>query len=570
MKKNMSKKLLECVPNFSEGNNTEIIRNITNEVKNVKGVTLLNVDPGKATNRTVVTFVGDPESVLEAAFKLIKKAAELINMETQHGEHPRMGATDVCPLIPISGITMQETIKYSELLAKKVSDELNIPTYLYEYSAKKKYRSNLAQVRSGEYEGLKNKVKDPKWQPDFGPTEFNMFKKSGATAIGARDFLIAYNINLNTTSTRRANAIAFDIREKGRIARQNNSLTGSILKDKDGNIIWKPGTLKHVKAIGWFIEEYGVCQISMNLTNIHETPIHIVFDEVCKRAEKRGIRVTGSELVGLIPLKSMLDAGKYFLKKQQRSTGISENEIIKIAQTTMGLDEIQKFDANEKIIEYRIKEERNSLCDLSLTQFTQETASESPAPGGGSISAHIGALGAALTTMVANLSSHKRGWDEKWEVFSKLADKGQKYITNLEHLVDEDTNAFNAIINAFRLNENSEAEKKTKAIAIQKATLNAIKIPLQVMESSLDLMDLIEEIVEIGNPNSISDVGVAGLCARSAVLGAYLNVIINAKDYKEEKEKKKILLHAENLKSKAINKEQKIIEKTIRSIRNSS
>ena len=566
----MSKKLLECVPNFSEGNNSEIIQSITNEVKSVEGVTLLNVDPGKATNRTVVTFVGNPDAVIEAAFKLIKKAAELINMETQHGEHPRMGATDVCPLIPIAGISMDEAVNYSEILAKKVSNELNIPTYLYEYSAKKQYRSNLAQIREGEYEGLKNKVKDPKWKPDFGPTEFNKFKKSGATAIGARDFLIAYNINLNTTSTRRANAIAFDIREKGRIARKNNSLTGEILKDKDGNTLWKPGTLKHVKAIGWFIEEYGVCQISMNLTNIQKTPIHVVFDEVCKKAEKRGVRVTGSELVGLIPLKSMLDAGKYFLKKQQRSTGISEDQIIKIAQKTMGLDEICEFDPNEKIIEYKIKEEKNSLCDLSLTQFIQETASESPAPGGGSISAYIGALGAALTTMVANLSSHKRGWDDKWEKFSNLADEGQKYITNLENMVDEDTNAFNEIINAFRLNENNEEEKKIKSIAIQQATLNAINIPLQVMETSLELMDLIEEIVEIGNPNSISDVGVAGLCARSAVLGAYLNVIINAKDYTEEKEKKKILLHAETLKKKAIEKEKDIIEKTIKGIRNSS
>ena len=566
----MSRKLLECVPNFSEGKNSTIIQNITNEVKNTEGVTLLNVDPGKATNRTVVTFVGDPDSVIEAAFKLIKKASELINMETHSGEHPRMGATDVCPLIPISGISMDEAVIYSKKLAKKVSDELNIPTYLYEYSAEKSYRRNLANIREGEYEGLQNKLLDPKWKPDFGPIKSETIKKSGATAIGARDFLIAYNINLNTTSTRRANAIAFDIREKGRIARENNNLTGKILKDKSGKTIWKPGTLKHVKAIGWFIDEYGVAQISMNLTNIEETPIHIVFDEVCKKAEKRGIRVTGSELVGLIPLKSMIDAGKYFLKKQQRSTGISEDEIIKIAQKTMGLDEIEKFNPNEKIIEYRIKEGGEKLSDLSLTNFLQQTASESPAPGGGSISAYVGALGASLATMVANLSSHKRGWDDKWKTFSILAEKGQKYIVELENMVDEDTNAFNGIIDAFKLEERDKEEKKIKELAIQKATLNAINIPLQVMDITLDLMTLIEELVEIGNPNSISDVGVAGLCARSAIMGAHLNVIINAKDYKNVKERNKILEKAKKIEEQAIKQEQIILSKTLQGIKTSA
>ena len=566
----MSRKLLECVPNFSEGRNSTIIENITNEVKNTEGVTLLNVDPGKATNRTVVTFVGDPDSVIEAAFKLIKKALELINMETHYGEHPRMGATDVCPLIPISGISMEEAVLYSKRLAKKVGEELNIPTYLYEHSAVKPYRRNLANIREGEYEGLQNKLLEAKWKPDFGPTKSQTIKKSGATAIGARDFLIAYNINLNTTSTRRANAIAFDIREKGRIARENNKLTGKILKDKSGNTIWKPGTLKHVKAIGWFIEEYGVAQISMNLTNIEETPIHIVFDEVCKKAEQRGVRVTGSELVGLIPLKSMIEAGKYFLKKQQRSTGVSEDEIIKIAQKTMGLDEIEKFNPNEKIIEYRIKESGAKLCNLSLTDFLQQTASESPAPGGGSISAYVGALGASLATMVANLSSHKRGWDDKWETFSILAEKGQQYIIKLEKLVDEDTDAFNGIIDAFKLEERNKEEKKLKELAIQKATLNAINIPLEVMGITLELMNLIEELVEIGNPNSISDVGVAGLCARSAIMGAHLNVIINAKDYTNIKDRNKILEKAKKIEDKAIKQEEIILSKTLQGIKTSS
>ena len=491
-------------------------------------------------------------------------------MEQHQGEHPRMGATDVCPLIPISNISMDEAIKYSKKLAEKVSKELSIPTYLYEHSAQKEYRKNLADIREGEYEGLKNKMIDPKWKPDFGLIDFNRIKKTGATVIGARDFLIAYNINLNTTSTRRANAIAFDIREKGRIARKGNSLTGEILKDKNGNTIWKPGTLKHVKAIGWFIEEYGITQISMNLTNIEKTPIHIVFDEVCHKASKRGIRVTGSELVGLIPLKSMLDAGKYFLKKQKRSTGISEKEIIKIARKTMGLDEIQPFHPNEKIIEYRIKEKPNLLCNLSLTSFLQETASESPAPGGGSISAYIGGLGAALATMVANLSAHKRGWDEKWEEFSILAEKGQEYISELEKLVDKDTEAFNAIISAFRLKSTTKEEEDLKQAEIQNATLNAIEIPLQVMKISLESMDLIETLVKKGNPNSISDVGVAALCARTAVIGAYLNVVINSKDYTDIKDRNRLLTIAKNIQEKAIKKEEKIIKLTMTGINNSS
>ena len=566
----MKKQLIECVPNFSEGRNPEIIKNIVSEVENTDGVTLLNVDPGKATNRTVVTFVGEPLPVITAAFKLIKKAAELINMEAHQGEHPRMGATDVCPLIPISGISMEETVEYSKKLAKRVGEELNIATYLYEKSASTHYRENLANIREGEYEGLINKIGKKKWKPDFGPSEFKYIKKTGATAIGARDFLIAYNINLNTTSTRRANAIAFDIREKGRIARQGNKLTGKILKDKNGQTIWQPGSLKHVKAIGWFIEEYGITQISMNLTNINETPIHKVFDEVCKKAEKRGIRVTGSELVGLIPLKAMLDAGQYFLKKQQRSLGVSEKEIIKIAQKTMGLDEIQKFNPNERIIEYRIKENKKSLCDLTLIDFLQETASESPAPGGGSISAYIGALGAALTTMVGNLSSHKRGWDKRWEEFSMLAEKGQNYIIKLNELVDKDTDAFNQILNSFRLSEKTEKEKKIKKESIQKATLNAIEIPLKIMRLSLELMDLIKTLAQKGNPNSVSDVGVAALCARSAVLGAHLNVIINAKDYSDKKSRNELLEEAERIKMKAIKQEKSILDITLTIINNST
>ena len=562
----MVTKLIECVPNISEGRDSGLIEQITNEIRKTEGVTLLNVDPGKATNRTVITFVGDPDSVIKGAFKLIKKAAELINMEQHSGEHPRMGATDVCPLIPISGVSMEEVVIYSKKLAKKVGEKLKIPIYLYEESASKKYRQNLANIREGEYEGLKNKIKDKKWLPDFGSKDYEIIKKTGATAIGARDFLIAYNINLNTTSTRRANAIAFDIREKGRIARKNNHLTGEILKDKKGNTIWKPGSLKHVKAIGWFIKEYGITQISMNLTNIKKTPIHIVFDEVCKKANKRGIRVTGSELVGLIPLQSILDAGKYFLEKQKRSLGVSEKEIVKIATKTMGLDEIQKFNPNEKIIEYRIRNSKKKLINYSLTDFLQETASESPAPGGGSISAYVGSLGASLATMVANLSSHKRGWDERWSEFSKLAEKGQSYIVQLEQLVDEDTNAFNNIINAHKLPNKTKEEKNIRLLKIQEATLNAIHIPLQIMKTSLESMDLIEILTKKGNPNSVSDVGVAALCARSSVIGAYLNVIINIQDYTNNVEKDKILKTAEKIKEQAILKEEKIINLTLKTI----
>ena len=565
----MSKQLIECIPNISEGKDLNIIQKITNEITISEGVTLIDVDSGKATNRTVITFVGDPQSVIQAAFKLIKKSAELIDMTKHSGEHPRMGSTDVCPLVPISGITMSETVVYSKRLAEMVGHELNIPVYLYEEAATLGYRKNLADVRSGEYEGLKSKLTQKEWKPDFGSSNYNEFKNSGATAIGARDFLIAYNINLNTTSTRRANAIAFDIREKGRILREGGKLNGKILKTKNGDTIWEPGSLKHVKAIGWYIEEYGITQISMNLTNIKETPIHIVFDEVCKKANERGIRVTGSELVGLIPLQSMIDAGEYFLNKQQRSLGIAESEIIKIAQKTMGLDEIQPFKPKEKIIEYVIDNNNHPLCKMSLSSFLQETASESPAPGGGSISAYIGSLGAALTTMVANLSSHKRGWDEQWEEFSKMAQTGQEHINILEELVDEDTRAFNDIMNAFRLKSQTEKEKKIKEIAIQEATINAINIPLKIMSNSLELLNLIEQLVIHGNPNSVSDVGVAALCARSAVLGGYLNVLINAKDLTDINIKDKLIKEAEYIREKTIKQENKIIDLTLKTIQNS-
>ena len=564
----MTKKLIECVPNISEGRDKKVIEKIVNEVKTVEGVELLDVDPGHATNRTVITFVGEPEKVITAAFLVIKKSSELIDMSKHSGEHPRMGSTDVCPLIPVSGISMEEVNQYAVKLSEKVGEKLRIPVFLYENSAKNQKRKNLANVRLGEYEGLDKKLKDPKWKPDFGSTDKDVYKKTGATAIGARDFLIAYNINLNTTSTRRANAIAFDIREKGRIARKNNKLTGEILKDKNGKTIWKPGTLKHVKAIGWFIEEYGISQISMNLTNINETPIHKVFDEVCEKAQKRGVRVTGSELVGLIPLKSMVDAGKYFLIKQQRSIGISEKEIIKIAIKSMGLNEISLFEPNEKIIEYKIKSEDSKLVNLDLSTFLQETASESPAPGGGSISAYVGALGASLTTMVANLSSHKRGWDDRWEEFSDLAELGQKFIVKLEKLVDDDTNAFNMILNAFRIKADTEDEKIEKESKIQSATLNAIKIPLSIMENSYNLMNLRAKLVKKGNPNSVSDVGVAVLCARAAVLGGYLNVMINIKDLKDAKLKSSMIERAEELKLLSMESEKKILKDVIKTINN--
>ena len=513
--------LIECVPNFSEGNDLGIIKQITDEIEKVEGVRLLNVDPGKATNRTVVTFVGPPAPVIEAAYQAIKKAGELIDMSRHSGEHPRMGATDVCPLIPIANITMEETAAFAQQLAKRVGEALHIPVYLYEAAQPKKERSNLSVIRAGEYEGFFKKIKQPEWQPDFGPAEFDI--KRGGTVIGARDFLVAYNINLNTTSTRRANAVAFDVREAGRNI------------EVDGKKINQPGTLKSVKAIGWFIEEYGVAQISMNLTNINITPVHIAFDEVCNKAMARGIRVTGSELVGLIPLKAMLDAGKYFLQKQQRSTGVSEKELLKIAIKSMGLDELGPFKPEERIIEYLLADTAGSkLVNMKLNDFADETASESPAPGGGSIAAYVGALGVSLATMVANLSSHKKGWDERWEEFSDYAAQGQRLKDELIKLVDADTAAFNKIMEAFALPKATPEEKTKRSEAIQAATKYAIEIPFKVMQTAAAAMPLAKAMVDIGNPNSVTDAGVGALCIRTAVMGAFMNVRINAGGYNDK------------------------------------
>ncbi len=517
-------RLIECVPNFSEGRDQNIIDKIAASIANVDGVKLLDVDPGKATNRTVMTMVGEPERVIEAAFQAIKTAAELIDMSKHTGEHPRMGATDVCPLIPISGVTMEECAQYAHQLGERVGKELGISGYFYEAAAKSAQRKNLADIRSGEYEGLAKKIVLPEWRPDFGPAQFNA--KSGATVIGARNFLIAYNINLNTTSTRRANAIAFDVREQGRMKTDAN---GKNILDAQGEPIRIPGTLKSVKAIGWFIEEYGVAQISMNLTDITVTSVHQAFDEVCDKAQQRGIRVTGSELVGLIPLHSLLDAGKYFLKKQQRSVGVPESELIKIAVKSLGLDELKPFDPEKKVIEYLIRNaDDKKLVSMTIEKFADETSSESPAPGGGSVAALAGAMGTSLATMVANLSSHKRGWDDQWEFFSNWAEKGQALKNQLVHLIDEDTAAFNKIMDAFGLPNTNDAEKVIRKQAVQNATKYATEIPFKVMETIYAGLDLIEAMAKDGMKSSISDVGVGALCAQTGVAGAFLNVKINA------------------------------------------
>ena len=555
----MKRQLIECVPNFSEGRDKDKIKQITDSIAKIKGVKLLNVDPGKATNRTVVTFIGDPESVIEAAFRGIKKAGEIIDMRLHHGEHPRMGATDVCPLVPISNISMEEVVEYAHALGYRVGAELGIPGYYYEYAAKLTRRRNLAYCRSGEYEGLKKKLNEPEWEPDFGPSHFN--PKTGATAIGARDFLIAYNINLNTTSTRRANAIAFDIREKGRIKRTGDPLTGEIVRNKKGDPVYIPGSLKHVKGIGWYIEEYGIAQLSLNLTNIIETPIHVAFDEACKCAEKRGIRVTGSELIGLVPLDAILDAGRYFLKKQKRSLGIPEHEIIKIAIKSLGLNDLAPFEPKERIIEYMLDGmDDNELVTKNLIEFSELTASEAPAPGGGSISAYVGALGVALGTMVANLSAHKRGWDHKWEEYSKQAEKGQELLNKLLSLVDEDTKAFDAIIQAMRLPKSSQQDQENRRIAIEKATKNAIEVPYRILKLAYSSMNILKQMANKGLSSSISDVGVGVACARTAVLGAYLNVKINCKDLHDKKYTDKILTDSKKVKDQALKKETQILK----------
>lgn len=549
------KQIIECVPNFSEGRDPAIIRQITDAIESVEGVRLLNVDPGKATNRTVVTFVGEPEAVIEAAFRAIKKAGELIEMSKHQGAHPRMGATDVCPLIPIAGITLEETANYAQKLAKRVGNELQIPVYCYEAAQPDKSRSNLSVIRAGEYEGFFKKIKDPAWKPDFGPIEFDV--KRGATVIGARDFLVAYNINLNTTSIRRANAVAFDIREAGRVKLEN----GKKVLDERGNPVIIPGSLKAVKAIGWFIEEYGIAQISMNLTNINITPLHIAFDEACKKATERGLRVTGSELVGLVPLKSMLDAGKYFLEKQQRSTGVPDRELIRIAVKSMGLEELTKFKPEERIIEYLLRDKLyRKLINNTLVDFADETSSESPAPGGGSISAYVGALGISLAAMVANLSSHKKGWDDRWKEFGDQAAEAQKIKDELLQLVDEDTVAFNAIMEAMSLPKANPEEKAAQKIATQNATRKAIEVPYRVMELSFQSMELILRMALEGNPNSVSDAGVGALCARSAVMGAYLNVCINAGSYEDKDFVAQIIAKGAEMESMAQLKEKEILE----------
>lgn len=538
--------IIECVPNFSEGRDMGIIRQITDRIESVEGVKLLDVDPGKATHRTVVTFVGEPGPVIEAAVRAVKKAAELIDMTKHSGEHPRFGATDVCPLVPVSGISMEETVDYARKLAARIGKEVKIPVYCYENAAFSPERKNLAAVRAGEYEGLKDKLQTAKGKPDFGPAEF--VPRTGAIAVGARDFLVAYNVNLNTTSTRRANAVAFDVRERGRVKRKGDPLTGEIVRDPDGNPVMIPGTLKAVKAIGWFIEEYGVAQISMNLTNISITPVHIAFDEVCRKAGERGIRVTGSELVGLVPLSSMLEAGRYFLRKQQRSTGVSDSELIKIAVKSMGLDELHPFDPGEKIIEYSMRDrDEKRLADLTVKGFMEETASESPAPGGGSVSACMGALGAALATMVANLSAHKRGWDDRWEEFSDWAEKGKSIQEKLLLLVDEDTRAFNAILAAFRMPKGTHEEKEQRKSAIQKATIHAIRVPYEVMNTAFQGYEVAEAMVRNGNPGSVTDAGVGALALHAGIEGSWLNVRINAAEVKQLPEVQEILASGEDL-----------------------
>ncbi|MFW5963067.1 MAG: glutamate formimidoyltransferase [Bacteroidota bacterium] len=552
-------RLLECVPNFSEGNDMSIINQITDEIKAVENVSLLDVDPGQATNRTVVTFVGSPDAVVEAAFNAVKKASELIDMSKHKGAHPRFGATDVCPLVPVSGISMEETVEYARKLGERIGNELKIPIYCYEYAAFEDKRKNLANCRSGEYEGLKDKLTDPEWKPDFGPAEFNA--KSGATAVGARDFLVAYNINLNTTSTRRANSVAFDIREKGRVKREGGKLTGKPVLDENGNKVWEPGALKCVKGIGWYIEEYGIAQVSVNLTNISVTPVHVAFDEACKSAEKRGLRVTGSELVGLIPLKAMLDAGKYFLRKQRRSTGIPEKELIKIAVKSLGLDDLYEFKPEDKIIEYKLQDKsEKKLAEMTVSDFSDETASESPAPGGGSVSAYMGSLGAALGTMVANLSSHKRAWDDRWEEFSNWAEKGIALQAELTKLVDEDTEAFNKIMDAFRLPKQTDEEKKERQKAIQDATRNAILVPYRVMETAYKSLEVIKAMVEKGNPNSVTDAGVGALAVRSAVKGAFMNVRINSNDLDDKAFVDDIIEKGKEIERKTEEQEKEIIK----------
>ncbi len=559
-------RIIECVPNFSEGRNREIIGEIVGAIEKSGGVKVLDVDPGEATNRTVVTFVGSPEAVLEAAFQGVRKAGELINMRHHHGAHPRSGATDVLPIVPVSGITLEECAELARSLAERIFRELEIPCYCYESAAFKPERKNLAVCRSGEYEALPEKMTDPDRAPDFGPGEFTeRAAQCGATNVGARDFLIAVNYNLNTTSTRRANAIAFDVREKGRPKREGNPVTGAIVKDADGNTIMIPGTLKGCKAIGWYIDEYGIAQVSMNITDINTTPLHRAFDEVCRAAAARGIRVTGAEIVGMVPKRVLTEAGKYYLEKQHRSTGISEDEIIRIAVKSMGLDDLRPFSPQEKVIEYVMESEeeraeRERLVRMTCKAFAYETASESPAPGGGSISAYMGALGAALGTMVANLSSHKPGWDDRWKEFSDWASKGQDILSRLLALTDEDTAAFNMIMSALGMPKGTDEEKAAHAEALEKATLYATEIPLKTMLTVSETFPLLEAMAAEGNPNSVSDAGVGALAARSAVLGAYLNVKINAAGLADRSKAESLCAQAREIADSAISREAGILD----------
>ena len=556
------KRIIECVPNFSEGRDMEVIRQITDAIEAVEGVKLLDVDPGKATNRTVVTFVGEPEAVVEAAFQGVKKASELIDMRYHHGEHPRIGATDVCPLVPVAGVTLEECAEMARALAKRIAEELKVPTYCYESAALRPERKNLAVVRKGEFEALQQRITQPEEMPDFGGGEWTeQAARSGATVVGARDFLIAVNFNLNTTSTRRANAIAFDVREKGRPMR-DKPIVGKILKDENGKTIMIPGTLKGCKAIGWFIEEYGIAQVSMNITDIAATPLHIAFEEVCRAAAARGVRVTGTEIVGLVPRSALLEAGKYFLRKQQRSLGITDQEILDIAVRSMGLAELCPFKPEEKIVESLIEKDnkKKGLVDLTCAGFAEETSRESPAPGGGSISAYMGALGAALGTMVANLSAHKPGWDERWEFFSDWAEKGKRVMNELLALVDEDTEAFNCIMAVFGMPKGTDQEKAARAEAMEKATLYATEVPLKTMKASFRAFEVAEAMAAEGNPNSVSDAGVGALAARSAVLGAYLNVKINAAGLKDRVKAEALVAEAAEIAAAAEEQEKKILE----------
>lgn len=561
----MQKRIIECVPNFSEGRNMETIKQITDAIESVKGVKLLDVDPGEATNRTVVTFVGEPEEVMNAAVASIKRATELIDMRRHKGAHPRMGACDVCPLIPVSGITMDECAELARTLAKRIADELGVPTYCYEAAAFKPERRNLAVCRKGEYEALPERMTNAEERPDFGARAFDEgIARTGATAVGARDFLVAVNYNLNTTSTRRANAIAFDVREKGRPMREGNPIVGKIIKDENGEPVMKPGTLKACKAIGWFIDEYGIAQVSMNMTDLSVTPLHVAFDEVCRAADARGVRVTGTEIVGLVPKKVLVDAGRYFLRKQNRSTGVPERELVRIAIESMGLSTLKEFKPEEKVIEYMLEaEERKGverLVDMTCAAFAEETASESPAPGGGSISAYMGALAAALGTMVANLSSHKAGWDERWEFFSDWAENGMSVMNELLALVDEDTAAFNKIMDVFGMPKGTPEEKEARAAAMQVATLYATEVPLRTMKAAYKAFDVVRAMATEGNPNSVSDAGVGALAARSAVMGACLNVKINAAGLKDREVAERLINEANEIQALAQQAEKEILE----------